>query len=96
MTQTSLVLPHTPHPPALGEGGISTVNITQPNPILTCGSFTEDILSIIDRRTPVAASKKSSSRETNTLARMKGGTEDARRQRKNELLQTMFKLPLLL
>lgn len=44
----------------------------------------------------MAASKKSSSRETNTLARMKGGTEDARRQRKNELLQTMFKLPLLL
>lgn len=44
----------------------------------------------------MAASKKSSSRETNTLARMKGGTEDARRRRKNELLQTMFKLPLLL
>ena len=44
----------------------------------------------------MAASKKSSSRETNTLARMKGGTEDSRRQRKNELLQTMIKLPLLL
>lgn len=38
--------------------------------VLTCGSRNEANLSMIDLRTPVAASRKSSSSETNTLPKV--------------------------